>query len=64
MAQGMEKNGELTETLKAIKNVADNTSWFRDTPHYWAQASLPFACAMVCVEVLSEMGGKADYSPG
>ncbi len=60
----MEKNGELTEALKAIKNVAENNSWFRDTPHYWAEASLPLAYAVACVEVVSEMSDKAGYSLG
>ena len=48
----MEKKDELTESLKAINNVAGNTSWFRDTPHYWAEASLPLAYAVACVEVI------------
>jgi len=57
--QSMEKNGELTEGLKAIKNLADNTSWFRDTPHRWASASLPLAYAVACVEVVCESSEKA-----
>jgi len=64
MAQGMENDGELTEALKAIKNVAENDSWFRDTPHRWASASLPLAYAVACVEVVSKMLDKAGYSPG
>lgn len=60
----MEKEEELTESLKAMKNVVDNTSWFRDTPHYWAKTSLPLAYAVGCVEVVSKMSGKAGYSPG
>jgi len=60
----MEKNGELTEGLKTIKNVKDDTSWFRDTPHYWASASLPLAYAVACVELVSRMSEKAGYSPG
>jgi len=55
----MEKNGELTEALKAIKNVVDDASWFRDTPHYWAQASLPLAYAVACVEVVCKNSEKA-----
>ena len=55
----MENNGELTEALKAIKNVAHDASWFRDTPHYWAEASLPLAYAVACVEVVSESSEKA-----
>jgi hypothetical protein len=60
----MEKNGELTEALRAIKNVTDNTSWFRETPNYWASASLPLTYALGCIEVVSKMSGKARYSPG
>jgi hypothetical protein len=56
----MEKNRELEEGLKAIKNVADNASWFRDTPHYWAEASLPLAYAVACVEVVSRSSEKAE----
>lgn len=55
----MEKNGELTEGLKAIKNITDDTSWFRDTPHYWAKASLPLAYAVACVEVVCTGSEKA-----
>jgi hypothetical protein len=40
IAQGMEKNGDLREALKAIKNVAKNNSWFREHSHYWAFALL------------------------
>ena len=60
----MDKDDELTEGLKTIKNVTDDTSWFRDTPHYWAEASLPLAYAVACIEVVSKMSGKAGYSPG
>jgi hypothetical protein len=48
----MEKNGDLREAIKVIKNMADDASWFRDTPHYWAEASLPLAYAVACVEVI------------
>lgn len=37
----------------------DSASWFRDSPHYWAEASLPFAYALACVEVVSEGSEKA-----
>jgi len=47
----MQHNSDLREGVKAIKNVADDTSWFRDTPHYWAEASLPLAYAVACLEV-------------
>jgi len=36
-----------------------NNSWFRDTPHYWAEALLPLAYALACVEVVSESSEKA-----
>jgi len=55
----MEKDGELTEALKAIRNVADDTSWFRDTPHYWASDPLRFAYAVACVEVVCKSSEKA-----
>ncbi len=29
-----------TEALEAIKNVAENDSWFRGTPHRWASTLL------------------------
>ena len=54
IAQGMEKKGELTEALKAIKNGADNTSYFRGTPHRWTSAWSPFAYAGACVEAVSK----------
>jgi hypothetical protein len=55
----MGENGELTERLKAIKNIAYKTSWFRDTPHYWAKALLPLAYAVACVEVVFKRSEKA-----
>lgn len=45
--------------MKAIKNIVDDTSWFRGTPYYWAEASLPFAYALACVEVVSKSSEKA-----
>jgi len=59
IGEGMEKKCKLKEAPKAIKNVADNTSWFRGTPYYWAEASLPFAYALACVEVVSKSSEKA-----
>lgn len=56
----MEKYINLAESLGVIKNVADNSSWFRDTPHRWALASLPLAYAVACVEVVSKMSDKAE----
>ena len=43
----------------AIRNVLNNPSWFRDNPHYWATASLPWAYAEACVEVVSRKSEKA-----
>ena len=37
----------------------DKESWFRDTPHYWVEASLPLAYAVACVEVVCEGSEKA-----
>ena len=37
----------------------NNTSWFRDTPHYWAEALLPLAYAVACVEVVCENSEEA-----
>lgn len=54
----MERNSDLTQALKAIKNVEDNTSWFRGHPHRWAIASLPLAYAVACVEVVSKKSEK------
>jgi hypothetical protein len=60
----MEHNSDLEEAVRAIKNnIVDDTSWFRDTPHYWAEALLPLAYALACVEVVSKISGKASYSP-
>jgi hypothetical protein len=55
----MERNGDSREDIKAMKNVTNNTSWFRGDPYYWAEASLPFAYALACVEVVSKSSEKA-----
>jgi hypothetical protein len=34
-------------------------SWFRDSPHCWAQASLPLAYAVACAEVVCRSSEKA-----
>jgi hypothetical protein len=60
----MKDSNELSQGLNEIRTVGSNGSWFRDTPHRWASASLPLAYAVACVEVVSEMSGKAGYSPG
>ena len=59
IAQGMEKSGDSKEALKGIKNVGDDRSWFRGTPYYWAEASLPFAYAVACIELVSKSSEKA-----
>jgi hypothetical protein len=38
----------------------DKESWFRDTPHYWAEAWLPLAYAVACVKVVCGGSGKAS----
>jgi len=59
IAQGMEKKGELKKALKDIRNVAGDTSWFRDASHYWAEALLPLAYAVACVEVVCKSSENA-----
>lgn len=54
----MEHSNQLTQGLNEIKTVANNGSWFRDTPHYWAEASLPLAYAVACAEVVSKSSEK------
>ena len=39
--------------------MGNKGSWFRDTPHYWAEASLPLAYAVACVEVVCKSSEKA-----
>jgi hypothetical protein len=55
----MEHNSGLREDAKAMKNVADNTSWFKGTAYYWAEESLPLAYAVACVEVVCKNSEKA-----
>jgi len=47
-----------------VRNVVSNSSWFRDTPHYWAEASLPLAYAVACVEVVYKSSEKAMLCQG
>lgn len=60
MAEGMEEKDELREALETIRNVGDHASWLRDTPHYQAEASLPFAYALACVEVVCKSSEEAE----
>lgn len=55
----VDRKDKLTESLRAIENVEGNMSWFRDTPHYWAEAALPLAYAVACVEVVCRSSEKA-----
>ena len=55
----MEHDSDLEEGVRAIRSVADNKSWFREAPHYWAEASLPLAYAVACVEVVCRSSEKA-----
>jgi hypothetical protein len=41
------------------KSIFSETSWFRDSPHYWAEAWLPLAYVEACVEVVCERSEKA-----
>ena len=56
----MENNKDLEQSLKVIKRVADNPSWFGEYAHRWPQASLPLAYAMTCVEVVSKQSERAS----
>ena len=49
----------INKGAAAGKGVVRDTSWFRDTPHRWAEASLPLAYAVACVEVVSKNSEKA-----
>jgi len=60
----MRNRKRLNEGVNDSRTMANNESWFRDTPHYWPEASLPLAYAVACVEVVSKMSGKANYSSG
>lgn len=55
----MENNSDLLHSLKETMKVVRDTSWLRNTPHYWATASLPLAYAVACVEVVSKNSEKA-----
>ena len=55
----MKENRALREVLKDMNNKEGDQSWFGDTPHYWAEASLPLAYAVACVEVVCESSEKA-----
>ena len=60
IGQVVEKEG-MTEGARGVKSAAKNGSWFRDSPHYWAEAWLPLAYAVACVEVVCrscERAGK------
>ena len=56
----MENRGKLAEGVSAVKNVTGEMSWFRGTAYYWAEASLPFAHALACVEVVSKSSEAAE----
>jgi hypothetical protein len=51
--------GMIDNDAAAGKSVVSDTSWFRDTPHYWAEAWLPLAYAVACVEVVCKRSEKA-----
>lgn len=58
----MEHNSDLEEVVGAMGTIGDNKSWFRDTPHYWAEGWLPLAYAVACVEVVSKSSKSDLYS--
>ena len=49
----------VDDDTAAIRNVLNNLSYFRESFHYCALASLPFAYAMACVEIVSKSSEKA-----
>jgi hypothetical protein len=57
--EGMGKKSELRVSVEGIKDVAGDTCWLRDRPHYWAEAWLPLAYAVACVEIVSENPERA-----
>jgi hypothetical protein len=59
ISYGSERQDESMKSLKGTKNIGNSDSWFRDTPHYWADASLPLAYAVACVEVVYRNSEKA-----
>ena len=60
MAQILRYNSRIVDNgVGETRNVMRNKSWFRDTPHYWAEASLPLAYAVACVEVVCKSSEKA-----
>lgn len=60
MARILRYNSRIVDNgVGETRNVTRNKSWFRDSPHYWAEASLPFAYATACVEVVSKSSDKA-----
>jgi len=52
-------SGMIDNGAAAGKSVVSDTSWFRDSPHYWAEASLSLAYAVACVEVVCQRSDKA-----
>jgi len=57
IGQAMEKDG--SEGRRGAKTGAKNDSWFKGSAHYWAEASLPLAYAVACVEVVCQGSEKA-----
>jgi hypothetical protein len=55
----MKDGKELAQELNETRTVANNSSWLRETPHYWAEASLALAYAVACVEVVCRSSEKA-----
>ena len=59
MVGEMPKDEEPGTGAEVISNVPGDSSWFRGSPHYWAEASLPLAYAVACVEVVCQSSEKA-----
>jgi hypothetical protein len=53
------KNNETKKSHKDAFTEPKDKSWFKNDPYRWSQASLPFAYATACVEVVINESGKA-----
>jgi hypothetical protein len=47
----MGKQNDYSQSIKEIKDVVSNESWFKNIPYQWPTASLPFAYAVDKVKI-------------
>jgi hypothetical protein len=55
----VEEENIVRRCMRSSSKGIEDGSWFRGTPHYWAEASLPLAYAVACVEVVCQRSEKA-----